>query len=211
MKKLYVFDLDGTLLDTLDDLTNACNKALTDFKYPHRTREEVKEFIGDGVAKLMERAQPDGLDTSRTRELLVRFKMHYATHLTEHTAPYSGIPELLDLLKSEGKTLAILTNKPHEQANILGKQHFPGRFDYILGQSEKFPRKPEPTSFHYLIDTLGFQKEEAIYIGDSDVDMRTGKHAGVYTIGVTWGYRDEKLLVHTGADKIAYVPEDIIL
>lgn len=201
MKIAMIFDLDGTLLDTLEDLQDAVNYALTQFGYPERTLEEVRQFVGEGAGKLMERAVPKGADPE---PVLSCFRTYYAAHTQVKTRPYPGIPEALEALGKK-YPLAVVSNKPDEAVKILGKAYFSSL--YARGEAPDCPRKPNAAMVHKTMEALGVQG--CIYIGDSQVDVETAKNAGVPCLSVTWGFRDLDCLRSAGADHFCHAPEDL--
>ena len=201
MKIAMIFDLDGTLLDTLEDLQDAVNYAMTQFGYPERTLEEVRQFVGEGAGKLMERAVPKGADPE---PVLSCFRTYYAAHTQVKTRPYPGIPEALEALGKK-YPLAVVSNKPDEAVKILGKAYFPGL--YARGEAPDCPRKPNAAMVHKTMEALGVQG--CIYIGDSQVDVETAKNAGVPCLSVTWGFRDLNCLRAAGATHFCHNPEDL--
>lgn len=211
MYKVAIFDLDGTLLDTLKDLADACNFALKLYGFPEYEIEEYRYFLGDGAYKLIERALPiDKRDAETIEKVLAEFKRYYEKHKSDFTKPYDGIEELLIALKKAGIKTAVVSNKPHEFAIEIVERYFAKSFDIVFGKREGYLAKPDPTT---VIETLNYfecKKEEAIYIGDSDVDMFTGKNAGIFSIGVAWGFRGAKELATAGADKIVYTSEELL-
>lgn len=193
--KIVIFDMDGTILDTLEDLKNGLNFALRTCGYPERTREEVRNFVGNGAKKLIERGAPaeiGGLDRKRVYEVFITF---YRTHCEEHTAPYPGILQALEQLKNDGFLLAVLSNKPHVAVELLCKRYFENLFDFAYGQREGIPQKPAPDGIFEILSLSGVRKENAIYVGDSEVDIQTAHNAGVFGIAVDWGFRDRTVLL----------------
>lgn len=196
MKKLVIFDLDGTLLDSVNDLAASVNHALGTFGYPARTVAEVKSFIGNGVTKLIERALPEnhktGEEISKTK---MEFIAYYNIHGVDMTTPFEGIPELLESLQDKGIKLAVASNKYNEGAVNLVKHYFPDiRFGAILGQNETRPVKPDPAIIFEICSKCGASVGESIYVGDSYVDMETARNAGIECIGVTWGCQTAEVL-----------------
>ena len=206
----YIFDLDGTLLDTLQDLTNAVNYAMRQMNCPERTLDEVRRFIGDGMRKLIERSAPKNTDAEQIEKTLEFFKAYYSGHLADFTKPYDGIENVIDTLKSQGKKLAVVSNKADEAAKAVVKEYFGDSFDIVVGQNDGIPAKPSPESVNCVIKTLNADRSECIYIGDSDVDVLTAHNAGLKCIGVTWGNRGRQELVDSGAEYIAEHPFEII-
>ncbi len=193
--EVIIFDLDGTLLDTLEDLACSANFALAEMGYPKRSLAQIRSFVGNGVAKLIERAVPDGTPPEKVLQTLDIFKKHYALHCEDHTAPYEGITELLDALLEKGKTLAVVSNKIDSAVSVLCKKYFGDRFAVSVGDREGVRKKPCPDSVFEVLSALGCKKENAIYIGDSEVDIRTAKNAEMDCISVTWGFRDKEILL----------------
>lgn len=201
MEIAMIFDLDGTLLDTLQDLHDAVNYALAQFGYPARTLEEVRQFVGEGAGKLMERAVPEGADPE---PVLSTFRTYYAAHTQVKTRPYPGIPQALEILRRK-YPLAVVSNKPDEAVKILGKAYFPSL--YARGEAPDCPRKPNAAMVHKTMEALGVKG--CIYIGDSQVDVETAKNAGVPCLSVTWGFRDLDCLRAAGATHFCHTPENL--
>ena len=201
MKTAILFDLDGTLLDTLEDLKDAVNHTLRAKGYPERTLEEVRCFVGNGARKLMELAVPAGADAE---EAFGTFRVYYNAHCQVKTRPYAGIEEVLDILKKE-YPVAIVSNKPDSAVKTLCADYFPGT--YALGEAADCPRKPAPDMVYKAMKELGVQK--CIYVGDSEVDVLTAKNAGVPCISVLWGFRNREELVRAGADCFCEKTEEI--
>ena len=209
MYDFYIFDLDGTLLDTLDDLADSVNAALKQFGYPSVTREQVRAFVGNGMKNLMERAL--GGTPQNFFEILAWFKAYYRENSTNKTKPYDGIIELLQRLKSEGKKTAVVSNKAQFATQALCERYFGNLLDFVLGEkeSEGVRKKPAPDSVELALKTVGVAKEKAVYIGDSDVDIMTAKNAGLPCISVTWGFRDEEFLREQGGKVFVSTPNEI--
>ena len=200
MSKFYqaiIFDLDGTLLNTLQDLAASTNYALSYMGFPTRTLAEVRKFVGNGVAKLIERAVPLGTAPEAISETLGIFKAHYAEHCEDTTAPYEGITALLDALLAEGKTIAVVSNKIDSAVSVLCKKYFGDRITLCIGDREGIRKKPAPDSVHEVLRRLHIAKEDAVYIGDSEVDIETAKNAEMDCVSVTWGFRDMDVLLDT--------------
>ena len=208
MIEAVIFDLDGTLLYTLEDLKNSTNFALREFGYPERTLEEVRQFVGNGVRKLIERAVPDGTDTGITEEVLRVFKENYGQNMYNCTKPYNSIEKLLLELKQNGLKTAVVSNKFDSAVKDLCKKYFGNLIDCAIGQNDDVPKKPAPNGVLKAMNELGADKNSTIYAGDSDVDVETAKNTQLPCIGVTWGFRTIEYL--KGADFIANQPEDII-
>jgi len=207
-----IFDLDGTLLDTLDDLAAAVDHALAAMGWPRRTTEEVRQFVGNGVKLLMDRAAPpDSGEADRARALEI-FKARYAEHMADRTAPYPGIPELLTALRARGIKTAVVSNKFDAAVKGLAEGYFPGLLSVAAGELESagIPKKPHPAMVEKVLAELGAVRERAVYVGDSDVDIATARNAGLACIAVTWGFRDEAFLRAHGAVDLAGTPAEIL-
>ena len=211
MKKLAIFDLDGTLLNTIEDLGYAANHALQAHGYPTHSIASYPFFVGNGVRRLIERVLPEDARTEATIDrLLVTFKEYYNDHNTDYTKPYEGIPELLSLLSSRGVAIAVASNKYQAATEKLISHFFPTlAFIAVEGQKEGVPVKPDPSIVFEILAKAKTPKADTIYIGDSGVDMETARRACVDSVGVTWGFRPEKELVENHADTIVNSPGDI--
>lgn len=207
-----IFDLDGTLLNTLDDLTDAVNYALTQMGWHTRTLEEVRSFVGNGVKLLMDRAAPqDSSESDRARALEI-FKTHYALHMRDKTAPYPGVLDLLNALKNKGCALAVCSNKFDAAVQELAQDFFPGLMSATAGENEGagIPKKPHPAMVQKIISTLNADPARTVYIGDADTDIATAHNAGLTCISVTWGFREEAFLRASGADAFAHAPAELL-
>ena len=202
-KKAVVFDLDGTLLNTLGDLRTAVNLALRAYKLPERSLEEVRMAVGNGIRKLISRSVPAGTAPEVEEQVFARFKEEYKLHCSDTTAPYEGIPELLKTLREEGFQVAVVSNKADFAVQELMKQYFPGMYDVALGETEGLARKPAPDMVEHVLRRLGVKKEDALYVGDSEVDVETARNVGVPCISVTWGFREKNVLEECGAGQFA--------
>lgn len=211
MKKVVIFDLDGTLLNTLDDLADSTNYALSRFGYPTRTIDEVRQFVGNGVAKLIERAIPEGKNNPNFEKCLAIFKENYAQNMYNKTAPYNGIIEMLSNLKSKGIKIAVVSNKFDLAVKELCKKYFEGFIDFAAGENEAqgIKKKPAPDTVISVLNEFNFAPEDAVYVGDSDVDIMTAKNSKMPCISVTWGFRDEKFLLENGATILINAPSEI--
>lgn len=187
-----IFDLDGTLLNTLDDLKNALNGALAARGYATRTLEEVRMFIGNGVGKLVERATPKGTTLEEMQRIVADFRARYDRDLNLETHPYAGIAALLGRLKAAGVKVAVDSNKYDAAVQRLMREHFPGLYDLALGESASVPRKPSAVGVETILRALNARAEDALYIGDSGVDQQTAQNAGVDFAWVSWGFRREE-------------------
>lgn len=210
--KLIIFDLDGTLLDTLQDLGDSCNVILEQFGYPTHPLQSYRKFVGNGVRTLIERALPPEARTDDTiTQLLIAFKKQYEEQLESCTKPYTGIVQLLQTLKSSGYLISIASNKYHEAVIPLVKKYFPEiSFDVVLGHRAGHPAKPDADIVFDTLRMLNLQATDSCYVGDSSVDMDTAQNAGVRAIGVTWGFRDEEELRLHGADYIIHEPQQLL-
>ncbi len=213
MYKACIFDLDGTLTDTLDSLTFSVNGTLREMDLPEITREQCRSFVGNGSKVLLEKSLKASGDEQLLRigEALERYERIFKTGCTYHVVPYEGIRELLEDLKAAGIRLAVLSNKPDENAHSVVEGIF-GRdcFDHVQGQKEGVPRKPDPAAALEIARVLGALPSETIYIGDSEVDIATGTAAKMKTIGVSWGFRDREVLLEAGAGLIIDSPKEIM-
>ena len=208
--KAILFDLDGTILDTLDDLADSVNFALSCGGHPLRTRSEIRDIVGNGVVNLITRALPESTPPEKFEECLASFKKHYETNKTNKTAPYDGIIDILRKLKLRGHKLAIVSNKHNDAVQGLFDLYFPGIFDFALGNCDFLPKKPEPDMIYYAIEKLGLKREDAVYIGDSEVDIKTARNSNIPCISVTWGFRSEETLIKSGAEIILHSPDELV-
>lgn len=191
--KLYLFDLDGTVLDTLDDLTDSMNYTLQLFNAPKRSKLDIRRFLGHGIRNLTEKSfEGTNVDIDEAFET---FKSYYAAHSDIKTKPYEGMIELLQLLKSKGNKLALVSNKADSVVKELVDSMFKGLFDFVLGQSDDIKKKPAPDMVELAINSLNMTKEESVYIGDSEVDLETAKNTGIDCIAVSYGFRDYDELI----------------
>ena len=210
MKHAVIFDLDGTLLNTLGDLRAATNHALEVRGLPPHSMEEIRQFIGNGIRLLICRAMPEGTPEAEIDAALDDFKAYYAAHIHDRTVPYDGIPQLLTALRKRGIMVAVLSNKIDSASQQLIEYFFPGKTDVVFGEHVGVPRKPDPTSCRMVMQQLGVQPEQVLYVGDSGTDMQTAKNAGLYAVGVTWGVRSKEVLLKYGADVLVHRPEQIL-
>lgn len=207
--KLVVFDLDGTLLNTLNDLHASVNFALGTHHLPLRTLDEVREFVGNGIRRLIARAVPNDTPESMTESVFGTFREHYAQHSMDTTQPYAGVVELLSELKQQGIATAILSNKAHDAVQVLHDNFFPDTIDFAQGESVSCPRKPSPEGLLALMQRFACSPEQVLYVGDSDVDVVTAQHAGVRSVAVTWGFRSRELLEAHHPDYIIAHPSEM--
>ena len=213
MYKACIFDLDGTLADTLESLVFSVNQTLQEMGLPFITEEQCRRFVGNGARVLIEKAILTSSEDAKSRleEGMERYRRIFDANCTYHVIPYEGIETLLDVLKKRGMKLAVLSNKPDAQAVKVVEEVFGrGRFDQIQGQKEGVPIKPDPSAALAIAKSLGATVEETIYIGDSEVDIATGRAAKMLTIGVAWGFRGAKELKEAGAGYIVGSPDEII-
>jgi len=210
--KAVIFDLDGTLLDTIDDIADSMNIVLEKYGLPTQDVEDYKYFVGDGAVVLAERSAPDALPANLTAEQLAdEYRAIYSTMQTNKTVPYDGMPELLSALAERGIKLAVLTNKAHSAALEVMSQFFPTiHFDVIIGVRPGYSLKPNPAGVHEILNILKLPPEEILYVGDTDTDMQTAVAAGLKSVGVLWGFREEKELLDHGADIIVNHPLEIL-
>ncbi|MDO4491273.1 MAG: HAD family hydrolase [Lachnospiraceae bacterium] len=208
--KAAVFDLDGTILDTIDDLADTMNYVLERNGYPLRSRDEVQARVGNGILNLIRRALPEEVSPDRQQELLLQFKEHYGKHCADKTKPYEGIMELLQTLKEKGISLVVVSNKADFAVKELCQQYFPGIFDVTVGEREGVRKKPAPDSVQEVLHSLPCSAEEAVYIGDSEVDVQTALNVPMAGIFVTWGFRTPETLLQAGAKKLVQKPEELL-
>lgn len=204
-----IFDLDGTLLNTIDDLASAGNHVCAARGWPVHTAAQFKLMVGNGIPKLVERFAPPGTDRETLAAALAEFSAYYAAHSEDKTAPYPGVAEALAALKTAGVRLAVLSNKADAIAGPVVEHYFPGLFEAVQGALPGVPTKPDPTLLYQLMGRLGASKESTLFVGDSNVDVRTGKNGGLRVCGVLWGFRDRAELEAAGADRFASTAEEL--
>lgn len=212
MKKYdtVVFDLDGTLLNTLEDLKDSVNYALDRLGMPLCSMKEVRSYVGNGVRRLMELAVPQGKDNPQFEQAFAIFREHYAIHCNDKTAPYPGIMELFVRLKEQGYQTAIVSNKPYDAVQELKKIYFEGFVTVAIGEREGIRRKPEADMVIEALKELGSDKEHAVYVGDSEVDIATAGNAGMECIAVSWGFRTKEEQERAGGKIFADSPLEIL-
>ena len=210
--KNYIFDLDGTLLDTLEDLTASTNYALHEFEMPVYSRDQIRMFVGNGVRKLIERAVPGGATNERFEEVLSVFQQHYLQHGMDHTVPYAGIVDLLTKLRAEGRRVAVVSNKFCAATEELCDSFFGELVEVAIGENEAagIKKNPSPDTVVEAMRQLGATCDDTVYVGDSDVDIQTAKNSGIPCISVLWGFRDKDFLLAHGAETFVASPMDII-
>ena len=211
MYNTFIFDLDGTLLNTLDDLAASVNYALRTHGMPERTLDEVRSFVGNGVRLLMERAIPDGTDNPRFEETFATFRQYYMDHSLDKTRPYEGIPEMIHALKQRGCRLAVVSNKFYAATQELIRHFFP-EITVAIGEheAEGIRKKPAPDTVFEALRQLEVGKEKAVYVGDSDVDLQTACNSGLPCISVLWGFRDRDFLLAHGATTFISQPKELL-
>lgn len=210
MRKLVIFDLDGTLLYTLEDLMQSVNFTLDLFGYEARTLEEISSFVGNGIQHLLRQALPANISEEEFNSCFACFKDHYSKHCCEKTRPYDGIMEVLNVLKNRGIKVGVVSNKFQSAAEEVCEHYFEGLYDAVMGESEVCRRKPSPDGINMMCEKFGVEKDETIFFGDSEVDVKTGDNAGVYCVSVLWGFRDREFLARHGAKLFVSNPLDIV-
>ena len=212
MDKLCVFDLDGTLVNTIADIAYAANHALEELGYPTCDEDSYRYKIGNGMRMICKRAMPEeaGEDEAKLDEMVKRYNAYYCDHCCDRSKTYPGILELIKNLRAAGVKCAVISNKPHPQTLIVLDPLFQkDDFVYVEGQSDRFPRKPDPTVLEDCMSRLGFTREQTFYVGDSDVDMIFANNAGVAGIGASWGFRGAEELKNSNAACVAETAQDI--
>lgn len=206
-----IFDLDGTLLNTLEDLTNSVNYVMEQYDLPMHTIGEIRSYVGNGAAKLIERAIPHGMDNPAYEEMLEAFRAHYALHCEDKAAPYEGVMELLSSLKQSGYRLAIVSNKPDRAVKQLYRKHFAEYVQEAIGESAEIKKKPAPDMVYRALADLSSDASQAVYVGDSEVDLQTAANVPMPCISVTWGFRTREQLLTAGAveEKMINLPQDL--
>lgn len=210
--KGVIFDLDGTLVDSLEDLANSVNGMLAAKGFPEHDLGEYRYFVGDGIMMLIKRALPleYAADEVFVKECLKSVNEEYMNRWSDRTRPYDGVQKLLSMINDNGIKIAVLSNKPHEFTKLIVPHFFPEiSFDMVFGARDGIPRKPDTTAVYEILQSLGIAAKECLYVGDSNIDMKTGRGAGMFTVGVSWGFRPEKELRDSGADMIVHNTETI--
>ena len=210
MKNAAVFDMDGTILNTLEDLMDSTNFALKNNGLKERSLEEIRFFVGNGIQKLIERAVPQGTSKEVFEKVFADFKSHYKIHCADKTSYYDGIPSVIQTLRKMGVKTAVVSNKADFAVQELVEVYFKGLFDVALGEKTGVSKKPSPDMVNAALSVLGVEKEAAFYIGDSDVDFETAKNSSLDFIGVSWGFRGRKFLENLGAKNIIDSPEELL-
>ena len=212
MYETYIFDLDGTLLDTLGDLAASVNFALRTHGMPEHSIDDVRRFVGNGVRRLMERAVPDGANNPHFAAAFATFREYYMDHSLDTTRPYEGIPETLATLRERGCRLAVVSNKMRKATEELCRHFFPDTIEVAIGEDEAtgIRKKPAPDTVFAALNSLHLTKESAVYVGDSEVDIETACNAGIPCISVLWGFRDKDFLLQHGAKTFISAPQDLL-
>ena len=205
-----IFDLDGTLLDTIADLAGSANYALERMGYPTYSVDQVKSFVGNGVRRLMALCVPDGEANPKFEECFAIFNEHYDIHCRDNTRPYDGIKETLSALKNAGYLLAVLSNKKHRAVMDLCRVYFDGSFDYILGGVDGMKLKPDPDGIERILEVAELKRCDALMVGDSEIDIMTGYNANIDVIGVSYGFRDRSVLEDLGVKNIITKPTELL-
>ncbi len=209
--KGIIFDLDGTLLNTIDDLADSCNRQLEKYGFPTHPAQAYRYFVGNGVGKLVERALPDSGEAREIQEKFIRdFRADYKEHCFDKTRPYPGIPELLEKLQQGGLILAVLSNKPDAETKKVVRHFFPKeQFRCAAGDKEEFDVKPDPAGVRAILKKLDLKPEETAFVGDTWIDMQTAVNSGCFPVGILWGFRDRKELEDAGAQVIAATTNEL--
>lgn len=208
--KLAIFDMDGTILDTLEDLADCMNYSLEKNGYPKRTLSEVRSFVGNGIHKLVERAVPVETSEEEVEKVFHTFHGYYKDHCAIKTRPYDGICEVIQNMREQGILTAVVSNKADYAVKSLCDDYFKGLFDFAVGDREGYQRKPYPDSVYAVLEKFEINKSEAVYIGDSEVDLQTAKNADIDVIMVGWGFRDADYLKSQGAKRVLQKPSEIL-
>lgn len=207
--QLVIFDMDGTILNTLGDLTDSVNAVLAENGFPPRSEREVRAYLGNGLRALAELSLPEGCDKQTSDRVFVRLKEYYAAHCAIRTCAYDGIMPLIRKLKANGVKVAVVSNKIDEAVQELCVSYFESIFDYAVGERPGMNKKPSPDPVNAVLDALGFERGQAVYVGDTEVDIATAKNAGMDCIAVDWGFRDRDYLTTLGAEYMVSDPAEI--
>lgn len=204
-----IFDLDGTLLNTIDDLADAGNHVCESHGWPTHSVDRYKVMVGNGIPTLVARFAPEGLSAEELGRVTAEFSAWYDLHKQDKTAPYEGMADAVNALRAHGIRVAVLTNKADTLAGAVVEHYYPGVFELVQGALPGVPVKPDPTLLRAMLDKLGADREKTLFVGDSNVDIATGKNGGLATCGVLWGFRSRQELTEAGADCIAETPEQL--
>ena len=211
MLKTVIFDLDGTLLNTIGDLAGAGNHVCEERGWPTHTEAEFRRMVGYGIPNLVEKFTPEQYrDEATLAAALAAFQAYYGTHQRDRTVPYDGIPAILMALRDRGLRLAVYSNKADEFSRSLAEHFFPGTFDAVLGKRPGVPGKPDPTGLRLLLAELGTTPKESVLVGDGETDVRSAQNAGLRCVAVTWGFRDRETLEKEGPDVLAASPQELL-
>jgi len=210
MKKIAIFDLDGTILDTLEDLADSVNYCLNKFGLPKVSLLDVRKFVGNGIHRLVEQAVPSGTDNELVDAIYEELCVYYKDHCAIKTKPYSGIREILIELRGKGIYTAVVSNKADEAVKCLCKDYFDGLFDFSVGERNGTRRKPFPDSVNAVLEYFKLSPNDGVYIGDSEVDYLTAKNANMDLIMVGWGFRDKEDLINIGANEVILTREELL-
>lgn len=208
--QLAIFDLDGTILNTLDDLADSLNHVLAQHGFPQHTADEVRMMVGNGILNLIKRALPNDTEQATVEAVYADFNAYYKLHSADKTKPYDGITEMLEQLKARGVKLAVVSNKADYAVQDLCVKYFGGIFDAVAGEKTGVPKKPAPDGVNNILAQLGIERKNSVYIGDSDVDLQTAANSEMDCIAVNWGFREEELLRENGAEVIVSSPNEIV-
>ncbi len=209
MYKCVIFDLDGTLLNTLEDLADSVNEMLEKFSCPTRSLDEIRQFVGNGMVRLIERSVPEDFDKNSFDPAYEFFREAYRKNMKNKTRPYDGILNCLEELKSVGVKTVVTSNKNDDATKSLCREYFGELITMAVGAREGIPSKPHPAMVKSAIESLGFEKSDCIFVGDSDTDILTAKNAGLKSVGVLWGFRDRDVLEKAKADFVIFKPQEI--
>ena len=211
MLKTVIFDLDGTLLNTIGDLAGAGNHVCEERGWPTHTEAEFRRMVGYGIPNLVEKFTPEQYrDEATLAAALAAFQAYYGTHQRDRTVPYDGIPAILMALRDRGLRLAVYSNKADEFSRSLAEHFFPGTFDAVLGKRPGVPGKPDPAGLRLLLAELGTTPKESVLVGDGETDVRSARNAGLRCVAVTWGFRDREALEKEGPDALAASPQELL-
>ncbi|NLL56112.1 MAG: HAD-IA family hydrolase [Clostridiales bacterium] len=208
-KKAILFDMDGTLVDTVDDLTTALNHTLKTLNFATKTREQVQSYLGNGIVALVELGLPDDQKDQLSKAAKI-FKEYYKDHLADFTKPYNGIVELIDLLKQKNYRLAVISNKIQPALDELVTRFFSNKFEQIIGQRNDLKQKPYPNGVNLALQLMGVDKDDALYVGDSDVDLKTAQNAKLDCVSCSWGFKTKAELISYGAKIIIDKPMELL-